>query len=45
MLEDAWRTRLTAMALDQDLARLQQQPQAPQQPVAPPAPAAAPPQF
>jgi len=43
MLEDAWRTRLTAMALDRDLARLQQ-PETPQQPATPSRPATAPPQ-
>lgn len=39
MLEEAWRTRLTAMALDMDLAK-QQQPASPAQPA--PAPAVPP---
>jgi hypothetical protein len=41
MLEEAWRNRLTAMALDHDLAALQQPPPTPQQPVAPSTPGAA----
>ena len=40
MLEDAWRTRLTAMALDMDLARLPQPAISPNQPA--PAPAVPP---
>jgi hypothetical protein len=36
MLEDAWRPRLTAMALDQEMARLLQAITPPAQPAPPP---------
>lgn len=38
MLEDAWRPRLTAMALDMELARLPQPPVTPPTPATPPNP-------